>query len=398
MDEPGSTARSAPDAFCWARQALHSWRRESATVVDLEETIRSVRERIERYRGQSIGEQNTKNVLIEPVLRALGWDVEDLDEVRREYRRKAPDSPVDYVLFLLRTPRLFVEAKALGENLGDDRWAKQIMGYAAVAGVEWVVLTDGNEYRIYNSHATVPVEEKLFRRVVIASDTPSALATLRLLSKSQLQENQIEILWRADFVDRQVRSVLESLLIPEPPADFVRLLRRRLPALLPGDIRASLARARVAIDYPVVQLPAVAVAQVTEAARQRPIERQAAPSDQAKTPWRRVSLADLIAAGRVRPPMVIETPYKGKQLTAQIDVGGTVTFDGVAYDSLSTAGGIARRSVIGAPPGREYPQTNGWTFWRYRRSDGSLGLLDELRQKHWEQKVVRLDEARSRGA
>ena len=37
------------------------------------------------------------------------------------------------------------------------------MGYASVAGVEWVVLTDGNEYRIYNSHATVPVEEKLLK-------------------------------------------------------------------------------------------------------------------------------------------------------------------------------------------------------------------------------------------
>ena len=36
------------------------------------------------------------------------------------------------------------------------------MGYAIVAGVEWVVLTDGNEYRIYNTHAPVPVAEKLF--------------------------------------------------------------------------------------------------------------------------------------------------------------------------------------------------------------------------------------------
>ncbi len=90
-------------------------------MENLEATLATVRDRIGKYRGQVIGESNTKSVLIEPVLRALGWDVEDLDEVRREYRRKPSDNPVDYALFLLRTPRLFVEAKALKENLNDDR-------------------------------------------------------------------------------------------------------------------------------------------------------------------------------------------------------------------------------------------------------------------------------------
>lgn len=70
---------------------------------------------------------------------------------------------------VLREPRLFIEAKSLGENLDVRRWANQIMGYASVAGVEWVVLTNGDEYRIYNSHAAVPVDEKLFR-VVRVSD------------------------------------------------------------------------------------------------------------------------------------------------------------------------------------------------------------------------------------
>ena len=64
---------------------------------------------------------------------------------------------MDYALLLLRTPRLFVEAKALGQNLDDRRWAHQIMGYATVAGVEWVVITDGDEYRIYNALAHVRI-------------------------------------------------------------------------------------------------------------------------------------------------------------------------------------------------------------------------------------------------
>src|SRR6266705_295814 len=110
-------------------------------MPDLASTLAQTRERVLRHRGAAIGEQNTKAALIEPVLRALGWDLEHLDEVRREYRRTAGDNPVDYALLILRTPRLFVEAKGLDENLDDGKWAIQIMSYAVVAGVQWVLLT-----------------------------------------------------------------------------------------------------------------------------------------------------------------------------------------------------------------------------------------------------------------
>jgi len=38
---------------------------------------------------------------------------------------------------------------------------------------------------------------------------------------------------------------------------------------------------------------------------------------------------------------------------------------------------------VGAPPGREYPQTNGWTFWRFKDADGRLAFVDALRQRHF---------------
>ena len=118
---------------------------------------------------------------------------------------------------------------------------------------KWVVLTDGNEYRIYNSIADAPVEDKLFRRVLIAGDDPSVVDTLALVSKAQLQENQIDVLWQADFVDRQVKVGLDGLFGPESPTDFVNLVRRHVPSLAPADIRASLARARFTVDFPSVQ-------------------------------------------------------------------------------------------------------------------------------------------------
>ena len=59
------------------------------------------------------------------------------------------------------------------------------MGYASVAGVEWVVLTDGNEYRIYNTHATVPVAEKLLHAVRVTDDDASVRPILELLSRER---------------------------------------------------------------------------------------------------------------------------------------------------------------------------------------------------------------------
>src|SRR6185503_1994408 len=112
-------------------------------MSQLTEAILSVRTKIQRQGSKNLNEQATKATLIQPILRALGWDVEDLEDIQLEYKRKPGNKPVDYALMLLRAPCAFVEAKGLGENLDDPRWANQFLGYAVVAGVEWVVLTNG---------------------------------------------------------------------------------------------------------------------------------------------------------------------------------------------------------------------------------------------------------------
>jgi predicted type IV restriction endonuclease len=117
---------------------------------------------VRRFQGRNLGEQNTKASLIEPLLEALGWDVRDPDEVDREFKAAPKDAPVDYGLLVMRTPRLLVEAKGLGEDLSDRRWVGQTIGYASVAGAAWCVLTDGDEYRLYNTTVAVDAEEKLF--------------------------------------------------------------------------------------------------------------------------------------------------------------------------------------------------------------------------------------------
>jgi hypothetical protein len=356
-------------------------------MTALGDALAQAREKVARYHATPVGEQDTKAALIEPILRALGWDLEDLDEVRREYKLKTADNPVDYAMLILRTPRLFLEAKPLGGDLDDRRWANQIMGYAAVAGVEWVVLSNGNEYRIYNSHAPVPVDEKLFRAICISDDNSGAEETLQLLSKDRLKENWIDALWKAHFVDRQIRTVLDGLFSAEPDRSLVRLVAKRLPSVSAGDVKAGLTRVRVQLDFPIEPVdtpksPTAPTPKVSDPSSQHHIA--ARPRHVGRTPWSHVSLQDLIAAGLIKPPMELEKTHLGRRFTARVEADGRVTYRGGTYDSLSTAGGVARASVKETPAGLKHPQTNGWIFWQFRDENGQLESLNILRRRHFE--------------
>lgn len=221
------------------------------------DTLIRLRKRIEqvKVRRESIGEENTKSTLIDPILTALGWNLEELEEVCREYRRKPKDNPVDYALFMLRSPCLFVEAKALDKELHDRKWASQIISYAAVVGVEWCVLTNGDEYRIYNSHATVDIEEKLFRTIRVSDETQEkcTLDTLDLLSKNKMGEKLINTLWKAHFVDHRVKAALVDILNNDDGA-LTRLVRKKIPGLSRSEIRDSLKRAAFLVDFPVIAI------------------------------------------------------------------------------------------------------------------------------------------------
>jgi hypothetical protein len=327
-----------------------------------------MRERIERYRSEPIGEQNTKAALIGPVLRALGWDTEDLSEVRLEYRRRPSDRPVDYALLIAGAPKLFIEAKALGQDLADRKWSNQIMAYAVVAGVNWVVLTDGDEYRIYNAHARVPVEDKLLKRVRI-SDAQGAQDTLLLLGKERLAS--MEEIWRDSHADRLVAAAIEALFIPPGDPGLVRLIRRRCPDLGPAAIRKSLTR--------VPRLGDLRLDEATPPASQppTPLGVRRADTQRASGSLRVVELA---RAGLLTLPVTIEARYKGRELSARIETDGQVWFEGSRYASLSTAAAVARGSVIGRRADGRMPPTNGWSFWRIRSADGSLRPLSAIRE------------------
>jgi len=361
-----------------------------------------VRKRIQLIRGRKeiVGEQNTKAALIDPILLALGWDLQEMDESRREYRRKPQDNPVDYALFLNRTESLFIEAKSLEKDLNDRKWISQNLSYATVVGVRWCVLTNGDEYRIYNSHAAVDVEQKLFRSVRISdvANVNYATDTLHLLSKEQMQGRLLDELWKVHFIDGNVSRSIEALLANED-SGLIRLLCKKTKGVTPSDVRASLKRAKIRIDFPVPTILGRTLPRSMGGKRQegrtpgalagrRQADQKARQTTGATA---EATVSGLIQAGLIRTPLRVERNYKGVLLTALVRADGKVEFDGQAYDSLSAAAGVARQSVSGAQTGRPFPQTNGWSFWMY--SDDDAGVLREighLRQHYLAQKKLKM--------
>ena len=61
--------------------------------------------------------------------------------------------------------------------------------------------------------------------------------------------------------------------------------------------------------------------------------------------------------------------YKGKSLEARVRSNGKINFNGVLYNSPSSAG----KTAIGR-------NVDGWRFWRFRDKSGEWVRLDELRK------------------
>jgi len=334
----------------------------------LADALAAVRRRIAK--NKKLNENDTKATLVEPVLAALGWDVLDPEEVAREH--KPPRAkPVDYALLVMREPKLYVEAKALGESLGESKVAHQIMGYAAVAGVEWIVLTNGDEWRIYNSHATVPVDQKLLRAVRISDSMGGVEEILALLSKDQLKTKLIDALWRAHFVDRKVKAAIEGFFLPGKDLPLVNHVRGVAQDLTAEDIRSSMRRCKLTIDFPLS--PGDVARSKTSSSK---------PDGAKKSPTMiGVTLAQLIQAKLIKPTQKLVARYKSQELHASVVADGQVEYAGRKYPSLSAAGSMAVAAKGGLQQSGEPRAINGWDFWHIENENKKLVPIGRLREQ-----------------
>jgi len=160
-------------------------------------------------------EANTKHHVIEPVLAALDWNLNDFSEVDREY--KVFDGTfLDYALRANGLPKLFVEAKAIGKTLADKQFIAQTVNYANNEGVVWCVLTNGLVYQVYKSNEAVPMDRKLLFEVDLAGaaadgDLAQTVKSLEVLRRSSVEAGHLDLWGETVFTDMRVRTALSTL-------------------------------------------------------------------------------------------------------------------------------------------------------------------------------------------
>jgi type I restriction-modification system DNA methylase subunit len=98
---------------------------------------------------KSYNEEMTKKDFILPLFRALGWSVEDGEEVTAE--EKVSRGRVDYAFRIDGIPKLFLEAKALKIDLDKVEFAEQAINYAWHKGATWAILTDFEGIKVFNA-------------------------------------------------------------------------------------------------------------------------------------------------------------------------------------------------------------------------------------------------------
>ncbi|MCS7212789.1 MAG: hypothetical protein NZ927_00980 [Candidatus Calescibacterium sp.] len=85
-------------------------------MKDIIDTLKKVRDRIQNYQEElQNNEMLTRYVLIDPVLRALGWDTEESNKVVPEIN--VFQGRPDYSLICDQKILVMIEAKALGTDI-----------------------------------------------------------------------------------------------------------------------------------------------------------------------------------------------------------------------------------------------------------------------------------------
>ncbi|KAF0208901.1 MAG: hypothetical protein FD171_542 [Actinobacteria bacterium] len=127
--------------------------------------LRKYKSVVQKARANGAQESDTRMIVSSIVSDMLGWDA--FDNLTGEYRIKG--SFADFVIRKDGKHFVIIEVKSVTSNL-NDKHLYQAVSYAANQGVEWVILTNGAEWRLYRVLFNKPVEHQLVFEVSLLDE------------------------------------------------------------------------------------------------------------------------------------------------------------------------------------------------------------------------------------
>lgn len=153
--------------------------------------IETIRARIEKHRNTLAEyEIRTRTALVDPMLRALGWDPSDPSLVCLEMKLPKGDGRADYVLLYpgpKRKPAVIIETKKLDLDLENLKIQRQLRNYAYDNEVNYAALTDGDRWQLYKVFEQRE-QDRLVASISLTTDAPPDCAL------------QLQWLWRSNHI------------------------------------------------------------------------------------------------------------------------------------------------------------------------------------------------------
>lgn len=131
------------------------WETEEKTSIRVR--LEQARDYLAQPNAPQLTEADTKEEIINPIVRCLGWS--GFGTVQREYHVRRANQFIDYLLSYGTDKLMAVEAKPLQTDLS-DRFAAQLVQYCSVEGIEWAALTNGRELEFFNTFLNGDLAEK----------------------------------------------------------------------------------------------------------------------------------------------------------------------------------------------------------------------------------------------
>lgn len=167
-----------------------------------------------------LNEANTKRIVIEPLLRALGYD--DFDYSKESYTVGAEF--IDYLALPGTDQKWVLEVKDWEARL-TERFERQAVNYANTSGAQWAVLTNGKTWWFYNTRAEGDLREQRIYDLPDIADTDRAVDMLSRLSRESVVGGRLEKEYRTRAIctalraqllagNRRIVRVLESVIGP----------------------------------------------------------------------------------------------------------------------------------------------------------------------------------------
>lgn len=190
-------------------------------ITKIEKGLREYRKKYLTKKQNLEVDESATRIMVNSLLTSV-FGYAELDDIKTEYNIRG--TYADYVIQLARKKHIVVEVKSIQLDLSSNH-LRQAVGYAADEGIDWVLLTNGRQVKLYKVLFGKPVTRHLVFDYNLADLTTikKAAADMTYLSKKCVQKGELDEYWKR-FDALTPASIVKAIYTE----DVIRAIRLRL--------------------------------------------------------------------------------------------------------------------------------------------------------------------------